>query len=127
MKCIVDISVQHSERMRPGNGIAVIEISAEVNGETRVSGPHTVEVTGETANTLAVRAVAEALKRFRKPGQEILIRMDHPYVMANWQYLERWQNDGYRGRNGKPVRNEQEWRLLWMASRSHSISFEVPE
>lgn len=127
MKCIVDISVQHSDRMRRGNGIAVVEISAVVNGETRVSGPHMVEVEGETANTLAVRAVAEALKRFTKPRQEILIRMNHPYVMANWQYLERWQNEGYRGRNGKQVKNEQEWRLLWMASRNHSITFEVPE
>ncbi|MBR7058736.1 MAG: hypothetical protein IKI35_08400 [Stomatobaculum sp.] len=125
MRCYVDIIMSHTGGIRKGDGRAEVMISTELNGEPRSAGPYTVEVKGESRQTLAIRAVVEALKHFTKSGQEIVIRMEDPYVRGNWQYLQRWHAEEYRGRNGKPVKNEQEWRLIWMVAQSQHITFEA--
>ena len=74
MKCFVDISIKHSGGIRKGNGEGVVTIWTIVNGQRKESGPYTVSVEDESINALAIRSVNEALKHFKKTGQEIEIR-----------------------------------------------------
>lgn len=123
MKCFVDISIKHSGGIRKGNGEGVVTIWTIVNGQRKESGPYTVSVEDESINALAIRSVNEAMKHFTKPGQEIEIRMEVPYVRAKVQYLEEWHKRDYRTSKGKVVANEEQWRLLWMHMQNHRISF----
>lgn len=125
MKCFVDISMHHTGGIRKGNGTAAVKLSTEMKGELHVK-EYIVSVVEESTMSLAVKAVAEALKHFRKPGQEIIIRMEDKYVSGCWQYLEAWHAANYRTKAGKALKNETEWRLIWMAAQQHRISFEVP-
>ena len=126
MKCFVDISLDHKGGIRKGPGTAEIAISAEYKGglQTRT---HRIEVEDETIDTLAIRAVVEALRNFKKAEQEIVIRIRNPYVRNNWKDLEKRHAADWKTKKGKPYANAQEWRLLWMAAQEHTITFEVPD
>lgn len=121
MTCFVDIQSAFQGGQR-GSGKAVILIWTEWKGQRHESGPYAVNVIDGSRNALAIQAVNEGLKHFQKPGQDIRITMDLPYVKANLQYLNEWHERDYRKKNGKPVANEAEWRKLWMHCRNHKIT-----
>lgn len=126
MKCVVDISIEHKGGLRKGSGRGLARIWAE-DGERRTEReqPVIVRVDDETLNALAIRTVNAALQCFKKPGTEIEIRMDVPYVKANMQYLEAWHEKGFRNTRGKEIANREEWEKLWMVSKMYSLSFEA--
>ena len=124
MTCYVDISVEEFRGGQRGSGTASIVIWAMKGGQRHETGPYTVTVEDETRNSLAIKAVNEALKHFIRPGQEIIIRMQDPYVRANLRYLEAWHEQDYRKQGGKTVANADEWRKLWMHCRNHRIRVE---
>lgn len=127
MKCFVDISTTFGKGMKPGPGRAEILIWTVKGGRRHESGPYLVEAENVTRQRLAILSVNEALKHFTKPGQEIIIRTDEFYVPANIQYLEKWHTKDYKTAGGRPVKNEDQWRLLWMHTRNQKIEFRAPE
>lgn len=127
MKCYVDISTKFEKGLKPGPGKAEILIWTMKDGRRRESGPYVIEVERETRQRLAILAVNEALKHFTRPGQEVIIRTDELYVPANVQYLEKWHRADYKTAGGRTVKNEDQWRLLWMHFQNQHIEFRIPE
>lgn len=126
MKCFVDISLKHKGGIPRGPGTAEITISADYKGETHTR-KHEITVERETIQTLAVRAVVEALRSFKRPGQDIVIRMRDPYVRGNWKYMEQRHEAGWKTKAGKEYANAMEWRQVWMAAQNNRITFEEPD
>lgn len=124
MTCFVDISTEFTGGLR-GSGTAEIRIWTEVRGQRHEAGPFFVSIEDGTRQRLALESVNEALKHFIRPGQDIVIRMQDPYVRTNMQYLERWHAAEYRKKNGGELKNADQWRLLWMQMQHQRITVEV--
>lgn len=93
----------------PGGWAARIETGAEtieLEGGTRAT----------TNNRMELTAAIEAFGRIAglaRPGDSILLRLDSKYVLDGlFEWLPGWQKKGWRNAAGKPVKNDDLWRLL---------------
>ena len=95
-------------------------LECRVRGEpvTR-EGFGTVTATYHRATILALR---EALKRFNQEC-EITIHAEDEFVLTMIRdRLPEWMEKGFENTDGKPVKNETEWRALWEVSKMHQLS-----
>jgi ribonuclease HI len=101
----------------PGGWAAVLK-----HGETER------QIFGHEENTtnqqMEIRAAVEALNVLKRPCQ-VKLYSDSAYVvncmMQGW--MRNWQKNGWRTKDGKPVKNVALWRELDVASRNHQIQW----
>ena len=77
-----------------------------------------------TNNRMEVFAVIAALEALREPCI-LTIRSDSRYLIDTMEKggLERWRKNGWKNRNGDPVRNIDLWRRLFVAKLRHKCKF----
>lgn len=77
-----------------------------------------------TNNRMEVFAVIAALEALREPCI-LMIRSDSRYLIDTMEkgWLERWRKNGWKNRNGDPVRNIDLWRRLFVAKLRHKCKF----
>ncbi len=101
----------------PGGWAAVLRFGVH---EKELSGsmPHT------TNNRMEVFAVISALGAL-KERCHVRIHSDSTYVVNAFQqhWLENWQRRGWKTSDGKPVENQDLWRLLLIVVRKHEVEF----
>ena len=101
----------------PGGWAAVLRFGAH---EKELSGnmPHT------TNNRMEVFAVISALGAL-KERCHVRIHSDSTYVVNAFQqhWLDNWQRRGWKTSDGKPVENQDLWRLLLIVVRKHEVEF----
>jgi ribonuclease HI len=91
-------------------------------------GPHEKLISGSepesTNNKMELTAVIEGLGQLREPC-EVLIVTDSKYVMDAFEkgWLESWQNNGWRTAAKKPVKNQELWKQLDDAVRTHKVKW----
>ena len=86
------------------------------------------EITGSnidtTNNIMEMTAVIEGLKALKRPC-DVQIYSDSSYVINafknNW--LENWQNNGWRTSNKQPVKNKELWEELCSLIKVHNAEF----
>lgn len=101
----------------PGGWAAVLRFGVH---EKELSGsmPHT------TNNRMEVFAVISALGAL-KERCHVRIHSDSTYVVNAFQqhWLDNWQRRGWKTSDGKPVENQDLWRLLLIVMRKHEVEF----
>ena len=101
----------------PGGWAAVLRFGIH---EKEMSGsmPHT------TNNRMEVFAVISALGAL-KERCHVRIHSDSTYVVNAFQkgWLDNWQKRGWKTSDGKPVENQDLWRLLLIVVRKHEVEF----
>ncbi len=80
--------------------------------------PHT------TNNRMEVFAVISALGAL-KERCHVRIHSDSAYVVNAFQqgWLDSWQRRGWKTADGKPVENQDLWRLMAIVARKHQLEF----
>lgn len=94
-------------------------------------GQHEMEISGSmpqtTNNRMEVFAVISALGRLKTRCQ-VTVYSDSAYLVNafNEHWLENWQNKGWKNSEGKPVENQDLWRLLLLTIRKkgHVMRFQ---
>ena len=101
----------------PGGWAAILRFGVH---EKELSGsmPHT------TNNRMEVFAVIRALGAL-KERCHVRIHSDSTYVVNAFQqgWLNNWQKRGWKTSDGKPVENQDLWRLLLIVVRKHEVEF----
>ena len=101
----------------PGGWAAVLRFGVH---EKELSGsmPHT------TNNRMEVFAVISALGAL-KERCHVRIHSDSTYVVNAFQqhWLDNWQRRGWKTSDGKPVENQDLWRLLLIVVKKHEVEF----
>lgn len=101
----------------PGGWAAVLRFGVH---EKELSGsmPHT------TNNRMEVFAVISALGAL-KERCHVRIHSDSAYVVNAFKqgWLDNWQKRGWKTSDGKPVENQDLWRLLLIVVRKHEVEF----
>jgi len=101
----------------PGGWAAILRFGVH---EKELSGsmPHT------TNNRMEVFAVISALGAL-KERCHVRIHSDSAYVVNAFQqhWLDNWQRRGWKTSDGKPVENQDLWRLLLIVVRKHEVEF----
>ena len=76
-----------------------------------------------TNNRMELRAAIEALEALTKPST-VRLHTDSKYLRDGiTQWIVRWKRNGWKTANKKPVKNEDLWRRLEDAGRSHEIKW----
>src|SRR6185437_123382 len=91
------------------------------------AGLHEKEISGgapaTTNNRMEILAVIRALEMLKGPST-ITLHTDSRYVLDGaTQWLPRWQANGWRTADKKPVKNADLWRELAAAVAPHAISW----
>lgn len=86
--------------------------------------PNTKEKFGEikaTYNKTTLKVINEALGRLNQPCK-VRVFVENAFI-ANIaeHYLESWAKANFKGKKGKTLENEQEWRELWGFTKAHQI------
>lgn len=101
----------------PGGWAAILRFGVH---EKELSGsmPHT------TNNRMEVFAVISALGALKEKCH-VRIHSDSTYVVNAFQqgWLNNWQKRGWKTSDGKPVENQDLWRLLLIVVRKHDVEF----
>ncbi len=101
----------------PGGWAAILRFGVH---EKELSGsmPHT------TNNRMEVFAVISALGALKEKCH-VRIHSDSAYVVNAFQqgWLNNWQKRGWKTSDGKPVENQDLWRLLLIVVRKHEVEF----
>ena len=101
----------------PGGWAAVLRFGVH---EKELSGsmPHT------TNNRMEVFAVISALGAL-KERCHVRIHSDSAYVVNAFKqgWIDNWQKRGWKTSDGKPVENQDLWRLLLIVVRKHEVEF----
>ena len=101
----------------PGGWAAILRFGVH---EKELSGsmPHT------TNNRMEVFAVISALGAL-KERCHVRVHSDSSYVVNAFQqgWLNNWQRRGWKTSDGKPVENQDLWRLLLIVVRKHDVEF----
>lgn len=93
-------------------------------------GQHELEISGSmpqtTNNRMEVFAAISALGKLKTPCR-VMIYSDSAYLVNafNQHWLENWQAKGWKTSEGKPVENQDLWRLLFLTIRkkNHVVTF----
>ncbi|MCS7199090.1 MAG: ribonuclease HI [Caldimicrobium sp.] len=115
---VVDIYVDGCSLGNPGPGGYGIIIK-DGNSEIVLSGgePYT------TNNRMELLAVIKALAYFKEP-KKIRIHSDSEYVIKGaTEWLPIWVKRGFKGANGKTIKNEDLWRELARWLKIHQVIF----
>lgn len=101
----------------PGGWACILRFGAH---EKELSGsmPHT------TNNRMEVFAVISALGAL-KERCHVRVHSDSTYVVNAFQngWLANWQRKGWKTADGKPVENQDLWRLMQIVVRKHEVEF----
>jgi len=74
-----------------------------------------------TNNRMELTAAIRALEALRRPTS-VLLTTDSQYVMHGIEsWLPRWQANGWRTSDKKPVKNQDLWELLVAAAAPHNV------
>ena len=115
----VDIYTEGACSGNPGPGGWAAVLRFGVN-EKELSGsmPHT------TNNRMEVFAVISALGAL-KERCHVRIHSDSAYVVNAFKqgWIDNWQKRGWKTSDGKPVENQDLWRLLLIVVRKHEVEF----
>ncbi|HEY8418320.1 MAG TPA: ribonuclease HI [Limnochordales bacterium] len=91
-------------------------------------GEHRRELSGgerQTTNQrMELTAAIEALKALRRPCR-VRIHSDSAYLVNAFRrgWVERWQANGWRTADKKPVENQDLWQELLRVSRGHQVEW----
>jgi ribonuclease HI len=90
-------------------------------------GRHEKEISGgepaTTNNRMELAAVIHALDTLKGPSL-VTIHTDSKYVMDGaTRWLARWKLNGWRTADRKPVRNDDLWRALDVATQRHRLAW----
>lgn len=85
---------------------------------------HSGGAANTTNNRMEMTAAIEALLHI-PPNKEVRITTDSEYVMKGMtEWISGWIKNNWKTRNGKPVKNQEEWKALLAATkRHHSVSW----
>ncbi|MBX6422380.1 deoxyribose-phosphate aldolase [Thermosulfurimonas sp. F29] len=76
-----------------------------------------------TNNRMEIRAAVEALKALRRPCR-VRIYTDSRYLLSGArEWLSRWEKNGFRTSDGKPVKNRDLWEELARLLRAHRVEW----
>lgn len=76
-----------------------------------------------TNNQMELLAVIEGLRALKK-SCAVDIYTDSQYVQKGIsEWLPKWQKNGWRTSNKKPVKNQEYWQMLSEAASSHKINW----
>jgi len=77
-----------------------------------------------TNNRMELRAALEGLLALKEPCQ-VHLHTDSHYLKRAFAegWVERWQRNGWRTAEGKPVKNQDLWQALLKALEGHRVSF----
>ncbi len=87
--------------------------------ESELSGGH--ELT--TNNRMEMMGVISALESLASPT-ELTIISDSQYIVHNIRGVETWMKRGWKGTNGKPVKNQDLWMKLYELCKIHTVTFQ---
>ena len=77
-----------------------------------------------TNNVMELTAVIQGLKALKEPC-EVTLYSDSTYVvnaiLENW--LDAWQQNGFKTANKKPVKNKELWEELSILLKKHNVNF----
>lgn len=118
---IVHIYSDGGSSPNPGpGGWAAVLISPAHDKRKEISGaePDT------TNNRMELRAAIEALKSLKQPSQ-VRMHTDSQYLQKAFTdgWLAKWQRNGWKTSNKKPVANDDLWRELIELSKVHQIEW----
>jgi len=86
--------------------------------------PHTRDQFGEvedTYNGAVLQAINAALGRMNQ-SCEIHIHTENKYILNMIDTnLDLWAGNGFTNSKGKPLENQDEWRMLWQQSIKHMM------
>ena len=93
-------------------------------------GPHEMEISGSmpqtTNNRMEVFAVISGLGKLKTRCQ-VSVYSDSSYLINafNEHWLDNWQRRGWKNSEGKPVENQDLWRLLLLTiqKKGHVVTF----
>lgn len=89
--------------------------------------PYTKEKFGEveeTYNGAVLKVINEALGRMNQ-SCEIHVYAENTYILGMIEKnLDLWAGNGFINSKGEPLKNQDEWRVLWQQSIKHML---VPE
>jgi ribonuclease HI len=91
------------------------------------AGAHEKELSGgegaTTNNRMELTAAIRALEALNKPSS-VTIHTDSRYVMDGaTKWLSRWKANGWRTADKKPVKNDDLWRALELATAPHTVAW----
>ena len=91
------------------------------------AGKHEKELSGgeaaTTNNRMELTAVIRALEALKKPSS-VVVHTDSRYVMDGaTKWLKRWQANGWKTADKKPVKNDDLWRALDKAAGRHTLAW----
>ena len=97
-------------------------------GAVLMYGDYKKEISGYDENTtnnkMEMTAVIEALKKL-KTKCNVKLYSDSAYVVnsINENWLESWKNNGWRGADKKPVKNQELWLEIDRLLKVHHVEF----
>ena len=102
----------------PGGWAAIIW-----NGQQkRVLKGGEMETTNNRMELLGAINALEGLKAMATSGQQIIVFMDSKYVVKGMNdWVSRWQLQGWRTADKKPVKNKDLWLRLLAASKDYKV------
>lgn len=90
--------------------------------------PHRKELSGAEAGTtnnrMELTAALEGLRALRRPCR-VVVHTDSQYLRNAFEksWLERWQRNGWRTADGRPVQNADLWKALLDAAGRHQVQW----
>ena len=89
---------------------------------------HTKELVGAasmtTNNRMEMRAAINGLKALNRPCN-VIIHTDSQYLRQGiTQWVHKWQRNGWKTANKKPVKNQDLWQELLKAIEPHTVRWE---
>ena len=104
----------------PGGWAAIIQDGPDARNERVVTGgePQT------TNQRMELRAAIEGLHAVA-PGRPVRLHSDSAYVVNCFRdrWYDRWEQNGWRGADKKPVTNRDLWESLLAEARRHDVEW----
>lgn len=125
----VNIYIEPSRRgpsRGPGKYLYLMEYTLKNGTPYTVEGVENFEDT--TENELVLRAIIAAGKRLSKPCQvRIFTGCNHVLSTVHNSWQIQWQKNGWKKKNGEPIRNAQLWEELTEVMDKHVVGYTKDE